>query len=227
MKLFSGGNTLGGGIGYGGRINKKEPATGKGDRLQARKASSVRRFILTVLLVCVSLPSSASAITLTNTDGSPAEAFQAWADTSKMPTAPGRVFVFTPDTPNAYDYCSGEAPACAYGGAFPSINFVTGDAVRPSIFFHEMGHIYDYSMPAWKRQMFYEITGYGPSWRGGANPAAERFAVAYQLCAQGVRNVGKRWVGRTFVGRKQYGYDYSPRSPRVHHAVCRLIAAPN
>lgn len=179
--------------------------------------------LLAVASAIVVASPTAGAVELVNANGSSAEPFQTWANGSKMPTPAGRVFVFTPTTPNGWDYCGDGKAACAYDGVVPSINFFSPVVLRPSVFFHELGHVYDYSMPSWKREEFFKITGYGPGWKDGPNSAAERFADAYSLCARGVKNVGKRWRGRVYLGRWGDNVRYSPRSPAVHHAVCRLI----
>lgn len=165
---------------------------------------------------------SAGAVVLVGYGGRDVSQLQAWADEARVPTPNTRVLVFMPGSLGNYDPCGGAA-ACASRGDISLMNIY---ALRPSIFFHELGHVYDYSMPEWKRREFYSITGYGPNWTAGPNSAAERFADAYSLCARDVRGVGKRWSrnGRVYFGRWGGGR-YSPRSPQVHHAVCRLIRA--
>ena len=80
-------------------------------------------------------------------------------------------------------------------------------------FYHELGHIFDRTMPQRVRDDFLRITqGDGP-WLTDGNSPLEQFAEAYSLCA--INNARPLHHGIV-------GYDYRP-TVHQHRRTCRLI----
>jgi hypothetical protein len=81
-------------------------------------------------------------------------------------------------------------------------------------FLHELGHQFDYNvMTDAARASFMRIARLSGPWRSASpNPAHERFAEAYRMCALNPRRPDET----------QMGYLYEP-SVRQHRRVCALI----
>ena len=81
---------------------------------------------------------------------------------------------------------------------------------------HELGHVFDDTMPAWARTRFEAIVGAHGPWASAASdsPPEEQFAEAYSLCAR-----------HAAIRERYYGaYMYAP-TPAQHQRVCALIRA--
>lgn len=89
---------------------------------------------------------------------------------------------------------------------------------RRRIYFHEVGHVYDYDhLNGRERRRLRVALGLPrePWWDDDApTPNAEVFATAYSVCA-----LRRRVASRTLV---EYEYGYRP-APWRHRKVCRLI----
>lgn len=157
-----------------------------------------------VALSMLTIPSSSGAVELVNPDGTRAEPFQTWADSSRAPLPPATIRVSTDSKETALACgsasrsCVAEAPSefRAWFGGIPSRR----------VTLHEVGHVFDGTMPDWKRRVFARITRETRTWR---DPVHEQFAVAYSDCAMGVASTSG-----------EYGYRV-PRNIRLR--VCRLL----
>ena len=161
-----------------------------------------------IALLCLAVPAGAATLVLADGTQRP-EPYQSWVDAARVPTVPGTV---TLDLGG----CD-ELTACAPEGT-SSIS-LSAEWANPHVLLHEMGHVFDDTMPAWVRARFQAIMRKRGTWASAASraPANEQFAEAYSLCARHP-SIKDRYAG---------GYDYSP-TPAQHRAVCGLIrqAAP-
>jgi hypothetical protein len=160
---------------------------------------------LAVLAILAVAP-AAHAVTVVGTDGGPMlDPFQRWADRSAMPTAPGTVTV------DLNSSMCGESAACTT--AFPPTIWF-GSAADRGDFLHELGHQFDYNvMTDAARASFMRIAGLSGPWRStNPNPAYERFAEAYRMCARDPRRPDD----------SRMGYLYEP-TVREHRRACALI----
>ena len=170
-------------------------------------------------------------------DGSVAQPFQSWADATRVPT-PERTTTIYP----AKDLCpptasgDGVRAACATQDGRIGIDapFCSIDAQSCRLNLrHELGHLYDYSMPDWKRTAFLKIIGrVGTPWRTNDRNASphEIFADAYSYVASystaaralraanldGFSDDGRLVTGRGFIIER-----------RTFGRVTRLIRQPN
>jgi hypothetical protein len=158
------------------------------------------------LLAVLAVAPAAHAVTVVGADGAPLlDPFQRWADRSAMPTVPGTVSVHLDNV------MCGESVACTTALP-PTIWF--GSGADRGDFLHELGHQFDYNvMNDAARAAFMRIAGIDGPWRsGGPNPAYERFAEAYRMCARDPRHPDE----------SRMGYLYEP-TVRQHRRVCVLI----
>jgi hypothetical protein len=165
-----------------------------------RIASPAVAAVMTLLFA-----SSAGATTLKLPDGTERpQPYQRWADAALVPTIDGAV---TLDLGGC-----GELTACAPVGE-RAIS-MAADWSSPHVLLHELGHVFDDTMPDWARQRFMAVMRKRGPWASptSAAPADEQFAEGYSLCA------------RHAVIRDRYagGYMYSP-TPAQHQQVCAVI----
>lgn len=175
----------------------------------------LRNYLLAASVAALCAPASAGAVTLVNVDGSPATRYQAWADSSKMPTAEETVTV----DPN---------PRCPFGRpACTRIDLPTiwiGPKQTKPVLLHELGHRFDYAMPQWKRDRFLRIMRDKRPWHSSPNSPHEQFAQAYAECARGAVGAG---VKDEWGDVPEYGYGLAFTSPRQFRRVCHTIEIPN
>lgn len=185
----------------------------------------MKRVVIAVAVVLgLCAAPSAQAATIMNEDGSIAQPFQLWSDLSDVPVVSG-VMTLTHDTQPclASDVdalaCIDLAPRlihfpqlpCGYGSGR------SGLRVCRFIFMHELGHEFDYEMPAWKRARFSRIIRtYGEwtaQWPNGGS-LRETFADYYAACALGSRRPAEIW-------------DFGELTFRQFRRICHLIDIPN
>jgi hypothetical protein len=176
-------------------------------RAHAGTTASVPRLAPLAVAAAISLipASTAGATTLTLPDGTARpEPYQGWVDNARVPTPAGSV---TLDLGGC-----GELEACAPEGA-QSIS-LAAEWANPHVLLHELGHVFDDTMPASARDRFQAIMRKRGAWASASSraPANEQFAEAYSLCARHV-SIKERYAG---------GYDYSP-TPAQHRQVCAVI----
>jgi hypothetical protein len=161
---------------------------------------------LAVAAAIALIPASASAATtLATPDGTlRPQPYQGWVDGSLMPTPDGTVTL-------SLDGCGGGL-SCAPEGERSIL--LSPDWASRQVVLHELGHVFDDTMPAWARTRFQTIMRKGGAWASTstATPANEQFAEAYSLCARH-SSIRERYDG---------GYHYSP-TPAQHRAVCSVI----
>ena len=132
--------------------------------------------------------------------------YQQWVDEAKVPTPNVTLTVVGDVSP-----CEG-AGGCTEEGA--DTIWFAGSGGRQG-FYHELGHNFDYSMPAWARARYLAILGRSGPWRRQSYNQSpnEFFADSYALCAF------KLWI--PLGGEVQ---DQKPVGGRsVHNRTCRLI----
>lgn len=112
------------------------------------------------LLVVLAFPAAAGAVQLVNPDGSVAQPYQTWADAAKVPTPNHQVTVIR----DASKFCGQPVAGCAWrDGTAIAIGCDIGAGCQ-RVFMHELGHVFDFEMPEWKRQVFRKIVGLQMSW---------------------------------------------------------------
>lgn len=164
-----------------------------------------------VLLALAVFASPAGAVTLVLPDGTERpQPYQAWADAAHVPTPAGAVTLHLTPCP------VGESAAgCVLRGQ-RAIHLAPEGRNRRTLL-HELGHVFDQSvLTAPSRARFQALVRRRGAWAGAAStdPAEEKFAEAYAVCAQHRR-----------LTDNHFGmYDYTP-SPRLHRRVCALIRA--
>jgi len=113
--------------------------------------------------------------------------------------------------------CPG-APSWAAGCALPLQRqiWLSAEGLQPSIFFHELGHVFDWLvMTDAMRARFAKLIHRPGEWNWTAtnrNPPVEQFAEAYSICAR------HRKIRAVTYGN----YDYTP-TPALHGRACALI----
>jgi hypothetical protein len=154
------------------------------------------RFVLAALVAAAMYSPAASAVELRSPDGLVPQPFQRWADDSHVPTVDQRVTLHR----NA-ERCALERAiwGCASRAGFVVVAAPVGR--RRQTLLHELGHLFEFEMPAWKRDRFSQIFG---SWD------VEVFAETYANCAK-----SRRAQPRT---------DFMPTLGSYRRA-CRLIRA--
>ena len=169
---------------------------------------SVRVLVLAVLTLAAAA-APASAVTLQRPDGPLGpQPYQSWADRALVPTPPGLVTLHLAPCPTA-----ASAAGCVLRGR-PEVFLAPGAQDRKTLL-HELGHVFDQSVltdPL--RRTFQSVLRRPGVWAGAASvdPAEERFAEAYALCAQ------RRRLSQVHFGM----YDYTS-TPRQHARTCALI----
>lgn len=171
---------------------------------------------LLVVVVVLAFPSSAGAVAIVNPDGSRAEPYSTWADTSKVPTREGVVTVDFDMT-----RCGGLADtalACyrpwERGLSFKNrCEIKNVDDLRLCRFTtrHELGHDFAETMPAWKMKVFARVVGISVD----NTQISEVFADAYALCADGRATFDTPGVSVFTTTRRQ------------HRRICKLVRQPN
>jgi hypothetical protein len=158
-------------------------------------------------LVLLALASTAQALTIVSPSGDPRIArYQAWADTSAVPTPLGQVDLVLSTCPVEI------SDGCIYHGAPPTIFLGPTVRERP-VLLHELGHAFDTQrMTPADRATFEAIFRDHRAWRSPPNSPHERFAEAYSLCARHTR------LRKTYYAA--YGYTTTPKR---HRKVCSLI----
>jgi hypothetical protein len=114
----------------------------------------------------------------------PEHTYQQWADTAKVPTPKGRVYVHNARCPAGWVACAIRRRIFA-----PIAN-----RMRPEtsafLFYHELGHVYDTQMlKPWQRARYMLHTGLTGPWRTSPpsyDSPAEHFARTYEACARGL-----------------------------------------
>lgn len=145
----------------------------------------MRPLICVALLLCaLAASSSASAVTLVNPDGSVAQPYQSWAESSHVPVVDGRLGFTASDVncgPRPIGGCASRA------GWIAVVPRPDADETR-HVMFHELGHEFDFAMPDWKRQVFRRILRLPstPWWTDHPHiefSLSEEFADFYADCA--------------------------------------------
>ena len=131
--------------------------------------------------------------------------YQAWVDAARVPTPRERVQIVREPCPGA------RAERSCTSADRPVIFLGAGAGRR--VFLHELGHRFDYRMPAWVRARFRVLIGDSRPWRATPDSPMEKFADAYSLCALDPGRLPPGFV--SVVG-------YRP-TPGIHRAACRLI----
>ena len=161
-------------------------------------------FLLTFLCV-----STARATTVVTPDGRPAQPYQTWANQSLVPTPAGTVVVQLASCPNAPAWAGGCAMA-------PQRTIYLGPAARTkAAFLHELGHLFDAAdMTDPLRQLFESVSRTRGAWASAAvnDPAREKFAEAYSLCAR-----------HKTIRSAQYGMYAYTATPAMHRRACAVI----
>ena len=162
---------------------------------------------LAVAAAILLIPTAAAsaAPTLATPDGTlRPQPNQTWVDDALVPTPDGTVTL-------SLDGC-GEILSCAPEGGRSIL--LSPDWASRQVVLHELGHVFDDTMPASARTRFQSIMRKRGAWAStsSAAPANEQFAEAYSLCAM-----------RLSIRSRHFGnYGYSP-SPTQHRRVCALI----
>ena len=133
--------------------------------------------------------------------------YQRWIDASRMPAPRERVELVLRG-------CPGSSPTASCTSSSERSIYLGRGAGRHELL-HELGHRFDYRMPAWARARFLRIIGAPGPWRSPPASPNEQFADAYALCAENAAAVPKGFTSA--VG-------YRP-TLAGHRATCRLIAA--
>jgi hypothetical protein len=136
--------------------------------------------------------------------------FRRWIAGATIPTPPIGVVLNIGACPGA--------PSWAAACALPARReiWLTRGGMHPSIFFHELGHIFDAAvLTDGLRARFAALIHRPGEWALTAtnrNPPSEQFAEAYSMCAR-----------HPIIRTMAYGnYDYTP-TPTVHREACSLI----
>jgi len=162
---------------------------------------------LVVAVASLALAAPAAATTLVLPDGTQRpQPYQSWIDHAHVPTPAGVVTL-------SLDGCGGMAGCSPEGERTISLS---RDWRVSRVLLHELGHVFDDSMPGWVRMRFETITGSHGPWASAASdsPPEEQFAEAYSLCAR-----------HTSIRARYYAsYMYAP-TPAQHRRVCALIRA--
>jgi hypothetical protein len=148
---------------------------------------------------------ASAATTLATPDGTlRPEPYQSWVDDALVPTPAGTVTL-------SLDGC-GEVLSCAPEGEHSIL--LSPDWASRQVVLHELGHVFDDSMPASARTRFQSIMRKRGAWASAssATPANEQFAEAYSLCARHTS------IKQSYDG----GYGYAP-TPSQHRQVCSVI----
>jgi len=137
--------------------------------------------------------------------------WQAWANTSLVPTVRGRVTLRLTGCPGLP-----HALGCVYASR-PREVYLRRDVRDPhAVLLHELGHVYDLTVLSDSdRVSVRAIFGMpaGRKWWSGSTPLAEWFAEGYSWCARQARISSVR-------GAALYRYDPSPAQ---HRELCALI----
>ncbi len=136
--------------------------------------------------------------------------WQSYADSSRVPTIPGRVTIRIARCP-----ALPRAAGCVYTKRPRRIFIRPGGRDPRGVLLHELGHSYDLTvMNNRDRGRFRRIMrASARKWWAGGRPLAEQFAEAYSWCARYAR----------IVSITRYSsYRYRP-TPKQHRRVCRLI----
>src|SRR4051794_23284998 len=178
-----------------------------GALIRRRTSPGLGLALCVAALVALALASSAQALTIVSPSGDPRIArFQAWADTSAVPTPQGQVDLVLSSCPVAI------SDGCIYHGAPPTIFLGPTVRERPTLL-HELGHAFDTQrMTSADRAAFEGIFGDRRPWRTAPNSPHERFAEAYSLCARHTK------LRKAYYAA--YGYTVTPKR---HREVCSLI----
>ena len=167
---------------------------------------------LVTFLLTFAIAAPAFATTVVFPDGTPAQPYQTWVNSSLVPGPPGTVVVNLAGCP------TGAAPEWAAACAMPSEHeiYLGPDGRTKAAFFHELGHVFDASvMTDPLRQSFALLVRRPGVWGTVAtvsDPPSEQFAEAYSMCARHRR-----------IRSVAYGmYSYTP-TPAQHLRACALI----
>ena len=201
----------------------------------------MKRSLLLAVVMLMLLAPPAGAVQLVNPDGSVAQPYQAWADASRVPLVSETVVVkndalicaeFVACATPAVD--TNSCPSYATCVVWPDSQthatvWLTDPArmpVSPKIMLHELGHLYDHSMPEWKRQVFRRIVRLpNLPWRieqpHTAPSLSEIWAEVYAECAVLRRAQDVLLSEVTTADRSHW------LIARHLRRVCRLIRQPN
>lgn len=181
------------------------------------------RTLIATLGVFLAMATPAGAVQLVNPDGSVAQPYQSWADSSRVPTVAGHISVVINPT------ICGAHRACTSAGheSTPPTIWLTNPSLVPINLYttmHELGHQYDFAMPEWKRIVFQRIvqlptTPWYVARPHVAKSLSEVFADAYAECA-----IVRR--AEAIVLALEDG-DFHEIPARSVRRVCRLIRQPN
>jgi hypothetical protein len=106
------------------------------------------RFLLVATIALAVLVPSASAVTLVNPDGSVAQPYQAWANTSRVPTVSDTLAFYTD---NVQERCQATIIIGCTSPGWIALAVLNDDvaAMRFGLM-HELGHRFWAAAPAWK-----------------------------------------------------------------------------
>lgn len=171
----------------------------------------MRIAVTAFLMGLMAWPGVAQATSLRLADGTPSpEPYQGWLDGAHVPGPAVEIVVsYEPCPLPLTENC---ATATTAGGNTAYTIHLSADGRIKRVFFHEVGHVLDYTMPEWARDRFRAILHDYREWRSGPNPLSEQFADAYSLCAR----------KRRLRGLSSASFRYSP-TPRQHRRVCALV----
>lgn len=166
------------------------------------------------VMVACAAPSQAEAVTVVLPGGTVRpQPYQRWADESYAPTIGGRVHLTLTPCPDT------EGRACA-DPVEPRIWLDPGTTGRLDLL-HELGHVFDtQELSDTERARFSRSLHIHPgAWNdyNRENPTAEKFAVAYSMCALWGRGIRPATY---FIRSGFYGYEPSLRH---HLRLCAFI----
>ena len=155
-------------------------------------------------LLCGLFAAAATATQLTGLAPARLALYQRWVDRSLVPTTHERIYVRLTGCPG-----SSAVEACT-SSLDPSV-YLYPDATR-FVLMHELGHRFDYRMPASTRNAFRALMSNTHRW-WSPDGLGEQFADAYAVCA--VYGAAVPSGFKSVVG-------YAP-TPARQRAACRLI----
>lgn len=178
---------------------------------------------LVLIAACMTWPSPASSAYIHNPDGTTAQPFARWAQTSLMPAPNMDITMHVGD--NISDDLCEDAPACALEGhiyidtATDNGNWYATDYItRRMLFYHELGHNLDFQATEAHRLEFQRLRYLdGMPWLGDSYSSSEQWAEAYVTCAT-VR-IKRGMMEHEFLGG---GAGYDPSIAR-HKKICSLL----
>jgi len=156
------------------------------------------------------------AVSLITPSGSAAQPYQHWADLSHLPAIDRTITVIEQPCPSDPEhaaiacidlasmrlYSGGRRCGLSGYGAWRSCRFVT---------MHEIGHVYEFAMPDWKRARFASIVEAQMTW---GYVLEEAFADTYGLCALNSRDAPEDVLVPDLTAR-------------MFRRACHLIRIPN